>query len=170
MQNQLSIDSFKTPLGYLAYALSERGLVRTTFMYDSKEASLVALLDFLEGEYELLGEQEAEKWRFVLSAYLEGKTDLELHIDDEQWSPFFKKVYYCVKNIPAGEVRSYAEVARMVGSPGAARAVGTAMKKNPIAPIVPCHRVVSSSGAIGGFSAVGGVGLKEKMLAGERGE
>ncbi|MFA4843359.1 MAG: MGMT family protein [Candidatus Margulisiibacteriota bacterium] len=66
-------------------------------------------------------------------------------------SPFQKKVYRVVKKIPRGEVRTYGWVARQIGQPGAARAVGNALNKNPFAPIVPCHRVVAKNGP-GGFA------------------
>lgn len=75
---------------------------------------------------------------------------------------FEKKVYNAVSGIPKGEVRSYKWVAKAVGSPKAARAVGNALNKNPYAPIVPCHRVVKSDGSIGGFSK--GIKLKKRLL------
>jgi len=75
---------------------------------------------------------------------------------------FEKKVYRAVSGIPKGEVRSYKWVAKAVGRPKAARAVGNALNKNPYAPIVPCHRVVKSDGSIGGFSK--GVGAKKRLL------
>ncbi|MFA5034692.1 MAG: MGMT family protein [Candidatus Margulisiibacteriota bacterium] len=71
---------------------------------------------------------------------------------------FEKKVYAAVKLIPKGEVRSYGWVARRIGRPKAARAVGNALNKNPFAPIVPCHRVVAANG-LGGFAG----GLKKKI-------
>ncbi len=63
--------------------------------------------------------------------------------------------------IPAGRVRTYGWVARKIGHPNAARAVGNALKKNPLAPMVPCHRVISSNG-IGGYS--GGLEKKRRLL------
>ncbi|MFA4992117.1 MAG: peptide chain release factor 2 [Candidatus Omnitrophota bacterium] len=75
---------------------------------------------------------------------------------------FQKKVYTVVKTISAGEVRSYAWVAKMTGRPGAARAVGAALNKNPLPIIVPCHRVVNSGGALGGYAF--GEDLKKRLL------
>jgi len=75
---------------------------------------------------------------------------------------FEKKVYLAVFKIPKGEVRSYKWVAKAVGKPKAARAIGNALNKNPYAPIVPCHRVVKSDGSIGGFSK--GIKLKKRLL------
>jgi len=75
---------------------------------------------------------------------------------------FEKKVYTVVKKIPAGKVKTYAWVARKVGRPGAARAVGNALSRNIFPLVVPCHRVVSSAGAIGGYAF--GQGLKRRLL------
>lgn len=76
-------------------------------------------------------------------------------------SPFQKKVYTVVASIPAGQVRTYGWVARQIGQPGAARAVGNALNKNPFAPLIPCHRVVGKKG-LGGFAA--GLPAKIKLL------
>ena len=78
-------------------------------------------------------------------------------------SDFERAVLEEVKKIPYGATASYGEIARRVGRPGGARAVGGVMGKNPIPLIIPCHRVVASKG-IGGFSATGGINLKKRML------
>lgn len=77
---------------------------------------------------------------------------------------FFEKVYVVVSKIPKGKVATYQQVARLAGSRGAARAVGTAMRKNPNAPTVPCHRVVGADGAMNGYSAGRGISTKIQML------
>jgi len=79
-------------------------------------------------------------------------------------SDFERAVLEEVKKIPYGATASYGEIARRVGRPGGARAVGRVMGKNPIPLIIPCHRVVASGGKTGGFSAPGGIKLKRKML------
>ena len=79
---------------------------------------------------------------------------------------FQEKVYTVVKRIPRGETRSYAWVAREAGRPGAARAVGTALKKNPYTIIVPCHRVVRSDGSLGNYAL--GADLKRRLLETEK--
>jgi O-6-methylguanine DNA methyltransferase len=71
-------------------------------------------------------------------------------------------VYKAVLAIPAGNVRSYGWVAAKIGCPGAARAVGNALNKNPYAPLVPCHRVVRSDGFVGGFAR--GIAAKRRLL------
>ena len=75
---------------------------------------------------------------------------------------FTEKVYTLIRKIPVGKVATYGQVAALVGSPRAARAVGLAMKTNPDAPRTPCHRVVASDGSLHGYS--GGEGLPTKRL------
>ncbi len=79
--------------------------------------------------------------------------------------PFARQVYEAARSIPAGQTRTYGEIAKDLGQPGAARDVGQALAKNPIALIIPCHRVVAAGGKPGGFSARGGPATKAKMLA-----
>jgi O-6-methylguanine DNA methyltransferase len=81
-------------------------------------------------------------------------------------SPFALKVYRAAQEIPPGKVASYGELATAFGSPGATRAVGTALGRNPFLLVVPCHRVTASSGP-GGFSAPGGLATKSLILAAE---
>ena len=83
-----------------------------------------------------------------------------------RFTNFQKKVYKAISEIPMGEVRSYSWVAKKIGMPKAVRAVGTALKNNPFAPIVPCHRVIKSDGTLGGYS--GGIKKKKELLDKER--
>jgi methylated-DNA-[protein]-cysteine S-methyltransferase len=78
---------------------------------------------------------------------------------------FERRVYAVARQIPAGRTLTYGAVAARLGMPGAARAVGRALGRNPFAMIVPCHRVVAAGGAMGGFSAGGGVATKRRILA-----
>ncbi len=82
-------------------------------------------------------------------------------------TPFQKKVYQALLKIPKGQVRTYAQVAQMIGKPKAARAVGQALKRNRWAPAIPCHRVVASDGTLGGYSGPGGLSAKHRLLYGE---
>ena len=75
---------------------------------------------------------------------------------------FQKKVYRCAMSIPFGQARTYKWVAKKIGSPKAARAVGTALRKNPFVLFVPCHRVVKSKGSIGNYSL--GRALKQRLI------
>lgn len=75
---------------------------------------------------------------------------------------FADKIYQTLEKVPPGRVTTYGDLAFRVGHPGAARAVGTVLNKNPYAPAVPCHRVVKSDGSIGGYA--GGIKKKIAML------
>ncbi|MBI2602098.1 MAG: methylated-DNA--[protein]-cysteine S-methyltransferase [Deltaproteobacteria bacterium] len=81
---------------------------------------------------------------------------LPLHVEG---TPFQRKVWKLLLAIPYGETLSYSEIAKKLGNPNAARAVGMACRHNPIPIIIPCHRVVAKDGSLGGFS-LGGVGVK----------
>ena len=76
-------------------------------------------------------------------------------------------VYAALKKIPDGSVITYEGLAKRVGKPGAARAIGSAMARNPYLIVVPCHRVVYSDGAIGNYSAPGGSAAKRQLLVDE---
>ncbi len=80
---------------------------------------------------------------------------------------FRDSVYTLIRKIPKGKVATYGQVAALVGSPRASRAVGMCMKVNPDAPRTPCHRVVASDGRLTGYSAEGGVKRKKNMLENE---
>lgn len=77
---------------------------------------------------------------------------------------FYSKVYEIVREIPRGRVATYKDIARLAGSPQAARAVGTAMKINPDMKTIPCHRVVGSDGGMHGYSANRGIISKIDLL------
>src|SRR5271170_5083683 len=83
--------------------------------------------------------------------------------------PFHRRVYEAARAIAPGATLSYGEVAARIGTPGAARAVGQALGRNPFAIVVPCHRVLAAGGKAGGFSARGGVTTKLRILSIEGG-
>lgn len=91
----------------------------------------------------------------------------ELPLDMKNLPKFHAKIYTALRQVPFGQVTTYGDLARAVDSPNSARAVGQAMARNPFPIIVPCHRVLASGGGLGGFSAYGGSGLKERLLAAE---
>lgn len=94
-----------------------------------------------------------------------GREDLSrVPVDLSGLPPFRRAVLTEVRHIPPGATRSYGEVAGALGRPGAARAVGQALARNPVPLLVPCHRVVSRTGRLTGFSAPGGLALKRRLL------
>lgn len=90
--------------------------------------------------------------------------DFDYPIDQRRFTPFQQQVYLAVQAIGYGSVKSYGEIAREIQRPRAARGVGAAMAHNPLPIIIPCHRVIGSSGAMTGYSAPGGISRKEMLL------
>lgn len=86
----------------------------------------------------------------------------------KKYSPFLQAVWAACADIPAGSTRTYGDIARTIGCPGAARAVGRALAANPFAPVIPCHRVVRSDGTLGGYSGPGGLARKKELLRKEK--
>lgn len=106
----------------------------------------------------------------AIVALLDGeRTDLRWVVLDESGiDPFRRSVYAAAREIAPGATASYGEIARMIAKPDAPRAVGHALGENPFPIVVPCHRVLSSTGALHGFSAPGGIVTKRRMLEIER--
>lgn len=105
-----------------------------------------------------------------LHRYFDGMpTDfMSVAIDSSDLPPFHIEVYARARLIPWGETRSYGDLARSLGVPGAARAIGQAMGRNPVPIVVPCHRVLAHGSRLGGFSAPGGRATKQRLLELER--
>ena len=103
----------------------------------------------------------------ILKRYFVGeRVDFSgIDLDLAQVGPFHCKIYDAARELGWGQTASYGELARQAGSPGAARAVGQAMGRNPVPIIIPCHRVLAAGRKIGGFSAYGGAVTKERLLA-----
>lgn len=108
-----------------------------------------------------------EQARVELAEYLEGRrTFFSVPVDLSAVLPFQREVLAAARHIPFGEVRAYAWIARQIGHPRAVRAVGTALGRNPVPLIVPCHRVLRSDGGVGGY--LFGTPVKHRLLALER--
>lgn len=160
----LAITAFMTDLGWMALAGRGTKLVRLAFGHPSRAATLAALGDATDGS-----ETEAGRWRTLierLQKYAAGKrvdfrnVELELaHLGD-----FQRRVVAACRAIPFGQTRGYGELAGDCGSPRAARAVGTTMRLNRFPIVVPCHRVISSGGGIGNYSACDGIRTKIRLL------
>ncbi|MDR3691261.1 MAG: methylated-DNA--[protein]-cysteine S-methyltransferase [Fimbriimonas sp.] len=85
-------------------------------------------------------------------------------IDWDRFEPFSRRVYQAALDIPPGQTRTYGQLAKSLGEPQAAQAVGQSLGSNPIPLIIPCHRILAADGKMGGFSAPGGLATKEKLL------
>jgi O-6-methylguanine DNA methyltransferase len=86
----------------------------------------------------------------------------------KNYPDFYAKVWKACFKISAGKTLTYSQLAKNIRAPKAARAVGTALSKNPFAPTIPCHRVIRTDGKMGGYSATGGIKKKLKMLKYEK--
>ncbi len=156
----------ETPFGWVALLGGRDGLRRVSLQPQPQDA--------LDGLGEEFGNAEENTPQFaaVLAAfndYFVGDlTALDgIPLDFSAAPPFFGAAWNACRSIPPGETRSYRWLATAAGNPRASRAAGQAMAKNPFPLIVPCHRVVGSSGGLHGYGA-GGVGVKASLLEMER--
>lgn len=101
----------------------------------------------------------------AIDAYLTDGTPLKLPIDIASGTPLQRAVWLQIAKIPHGETISYTTLAERVGFPRAVRAVASACGANPLPFVIPCHRVLSKDGSIGGFTMVGGLDVKRRLLA-----
>ncbi len=157
---------FDTMIGRCGIAWNDRGIVGM-HLPQSRESELRAdIFRTHPGIEEAVPPRAVQKAITGVSALARGeKVDLShVRIDTDLVSPFHKRVYDAARRIPWGKTCSYGELATMLDSPRAARAVGQALRRNPYALIVPCHRVLSGDGRIGGFSANGGIATKLRLL------
>lgn len=145
-------------LGPLLVAVTDKGICRLTFAED-KEA-----LELRFPAATLIEDAEAPLIRAALDAVAKPEVAHELPID-VSGTAFQQRVWAELRKIPPGETRSYLDIARAIGDPNATRAVGTANGANPVAVLVPCHRVVRNDGSLGGYA--GGLDRKRALLAAE---
>jgi len=149
MQQEVRFAVMDSPIGPITLASTERGLAGIHF---GEAIPPQGIID------ESIHRQAIQQ----LQEYFDGKrTDFDLPLD-LQGTPFQKAVWARLQLIPYGETCSYGEIARSMGKPGAARAVGMANHDNPVAVVVPCHRVVGSDGSLTGYA--GGLDVKKRLL------
>ncbi len=154
-----------SPFGRLLVGATEQGICAVSL--GDNDESLVEFLqtEFLEAELKL-DQTGLKETVGVIVNYLSGR---QPHLDlpvDIRTTAFRLKVYEALKAIPYGKTRSYEEIAQTVGSPKAVRAVGSACANNPVALVIPCHRVVRKDRKLGGYRW--GLERKEKLLEMER--
>jgi O-6-methylguanine DNA methyltransferase len=156
-----------TPVGPFALMLDERGAIGANWLFDSDEIGI-------EGAApdETILPDIADR----LAAYVAGDSVSFDDVPTPDGPPFFRRCWEACRAIPPGETRRYAELAAMAGrGPGAARAAGQAMRRNPLPIVVPCHRVVASGGDLGGYGGSRdpespSLAIKRWLLALERGD
>ncbi len=154
-------DEFRSPLGRLYVAASERGVCNVAF--GIKREDFLAKLDPLahvRHDPQALVEVVSQ-----LRAYFQQPAlRFELPLDLSRTTPFQRAALQLIRQIPAGQVWTYKQVAEALNKPAASRAVGQAMAHNPVPIIVPCHRVVGSNGTLTGYGGGGGIATKRRLL------
>jgi len=153
-----------TRFGPVAVECTPRGVARLAYLTEEEAATLKT--DSPTQEQFLREHAWAADLIDALSAYFAGDpVRFDLYpVDLSEQTPFRRKVLEACRLIPYGQTMTYRDLAAWVGDPSAARAVGSAMSNNPVPIIVPCHRVVRGDGELGGYSAPGGVALKQRLL------
>ncbi len=162
MTDKVYYSGFYSPFGPVFVATTPKGVCLVSFSKIT-ETKFMSLLRKRFQKDIIRNDKVLANVRKGLLDYFNGcpvrfKVPLDLSIGTQ----FQRKVWRKVREIPYGELRSYKWVARSIGRAHASRAVGNAVGRNPVAPIVPCHRVICSDGSLGGYSS--GVAIKKRLL------
>jgi methylated-DNA-[protein]-cysteine S-methyltransferase len=161
---------FDTAFGVCGLAWSDRGVVRLVLPEASPEETESRLRRQARTNARAKPPRAIAAVIRAVQSYFAGEyVDFSHARLDLSGEPEFeRRVYAALRQVTWGLTTTYGDLAILAGAPGGARAVGRAMAKNPLPVIVPCHRVLAAGGAIGGFSAHGGLATKQRMLALER--
>ncbi|MBA8878838.1 methylated-DNA--[protein]-cysteine S-methyltransferase [Phyllobacterium myrsinacearum] len=158
---------FETEGGFCGIAWNSRGVTRFQLPTKTAEGTERLLLRRLPVAERVAPTAEIGEAVAAVKRYFRGEqidfTDIKLDLDGQD--EFFKRIYDAVRRVGWGHTVTYGGLAKQLGAgPEAARDVGQAMAKNPVALIIPCHRVLAAGGKVGGFSAPGGSSSKVRML------
>lgn len=157
----VAYDLVETPIGTLLLAATDSGLVRVAF--DPEPEREEELLARRLGVRVLRTPKPVDAAKRELDEYFAGdRTRFDLRVDLSLATDFHKLVLTELARVPYGATATYGELARRVGKPHAARAVGLCMNRNPLPIVLPCHRVVGSTGSLVGYG--GGIERKERLL------
>lgn len=147
--------SFDSPIGEIFIASTSHGICKVSL--GTSEDKFIASIDAVRDE------RRFKRLLHELDQYFEAlQVELDFSVDLTGLTPFRKRVLMAVKKVPYGEVRSYKEIARSIGNPKAARAVGQVNANNPVPLIIPCHRIIGSDGSLVGFGS--GIDIKRYLL------
>jgi methylated-DNA-[protein]-cysteine S-methyltransferase len=162
---------FDTAIGACAVAWRTRRIVGLQLPEASEDGTRTRMLARFPQAQQTQPPPHVQRVIDAIAALLRGQPrDLSgVALDMDDVPAFHRRVYEEARRIPAGMTLCYGELAFRLGRPGAARAVGQALGRNPFPIVVPCHRIVSSGGKLSGFSAYGGTATKAKLLSIERG-
>lgn len=162
----LNFTLFDTPIGTCGLVWSGRGIAGLQLPEATAQATRSRVKRRWPGVTETSPPSGVQRALDRVQALLAGG-DINLEdipLDLDAAPAFHRKVYEVARTIPAGHTMTYGEIARRLGVPHESREVGQALGRNPIAIIVPCHRVLGADGKMGGFSAGGGVATKRRIL------
>ncbi len=155
-------DSLQTPIGNVFVASSSQGICDVSFDEPDEKDYRSRLAS--QAEKVCRDGDALQRVRVELEAYFQGQlTQFTVPIDLRSVTDFTRRVLLATRSIPFGQLRTYGDIASVIRSPLAGRAVGGALGRNPIPIIVPCHRVIAHSGRLGGFT--GGLTIKRALLA-----
>jgi O-6-methylguanine DNA methyltransferase len=162
-----SFSLFETPIGPCGIVWGSRGIAGIQLPEGSVAKTRSRLSSRFSPAMEARPPREVKRAIAAITKLLRGeKVSLsEVSLDMDGVPEFHQRIYRAARTVGPGQTLSYGEVAKRAGSPGAARAVGQALGRNPFAIVVPCHRVLAAGQKIGGFSADGGITTKLRMLA-----
>ncbi len=162
----LTLDRVATPLGEVLLVTDAEGTVRALDFADYEDRMTRLLARHAPGAVVVEG-RAPERVRAAVESYFGGDlTALDGLTVTTGGTPFQRSVWKALRAIPAGETRSYGQLAAAIGSPKAVRAAGLANGQNPVAVIVPCHRVIGANGTLTGYA--GGLARKRWLLDHER--
>jgi methylated-DNA-[protein]-cysteine S-methyltransferase len=160
---------FDTAIGRCGVAWNDRGVTRIALPEASDATTRQRLARATPGAAEAPPPPAIDAAIAQIAQHVRGEPAAlaDIALDMAEVPAFHREVYEAARKIPSGQTVSYGALAARLGKPGAARAIGQAMGKNPFPIVVPCHRVLAAHHATGGFSAHGGVETKARLLAAE---
>lgn len=155
-QKRYVFKMMSSPVGKLKLVATDDGLAGILWENDRPHRTRLNA-EARDDRHPVLVETERQ-----LEEYFAGRRKTFALTLDLEGTPFQRRVWNALLTIPFGETRSYAQIARQIGSPDAVRAVGAANGRNPVSIVTPCHRVIGSSGKLTGFA--GGLDVKARLL------
>ena len=165
------VSTFETDLGWMLIAGCNQRLVRSMFGDATQTDIHSRLLLDIPDDFEIEDSEWNLELRTMLERFAEGEPiDFnDIKVDYSRKTTFQKRVLKATRKLSFGATATYGEIARQVGSPSAARAVGMTMAKNDCPLIIPCHRVVGAGGKMTGFTSPQGITMKKRLIEMEAG-
>lgn len=145
---QINYSYAESPFGHIIVASTPKGICHMAFFENRESAFLELKSRFPNAQYRLMVDSMQQNALFIFSQEWHKIPEIKLHL---KGTKFQLKVWETLLKIPLGKLAAYGSIARAVDNPDASRAVGTAVKSNPVAYLIPCHRVIKADGNLGGY-------------------